>query len=144
MLIVGFAAAVVGAYGPMLGSSSFSQYQSKMAENSCQTCETGPGFVPISQQLGITVSTLSQATAWLILTIGLSVFLINPVAKMYGKRPVYIAAVVLLFVVSIWGAVADNYGSFLGSRILGGIGELECTSTQRWMETDVVDRHGSV
>ncbi|KAL0258110.1 hypothetical protein SLS55_007282 [Diplodia seriata] len=101
LLIVGFAAGVVGAYGPMLG----------------------PGFVPISQQLGISVNTLSQSTAWLILTLGLCVFLINPVAKMYGKRPVYIGAIIILFVVSIWGAVADNYSSFLGSRIIGGIDE---------------------
>ncbi|KAF4312008.1 putative cycloheximide resistance protein [Botryosphaeria dothidea] len=100
LLVVGFAAAVVGAYGPMLG----------------------PGFVPISKELGISVNTLSQATAWLILTLGLCVFLINPVAKMYGKRPVYIVTIILLFIVSIWGAVADNYSSFLGSRIIGGIG----------------------
>ncbi|KAB2569420.1 putative MFS-type transporter [Lasiodiplodia theobromae] len=100
LLIVGFAAAVVGAYGPMLG----------------------PGFVPISKQLGISVNTLSQSTAWLILTLGLCVFLINPVAKAYGKRPVYIGAIIILFIVSIWGAVADNYSSFLGSRIIGGIG----------------------
>lgn len=102
LLIVGFAAGVVGAYGPMLG----------------------PGFVPISQQLGISVNTLSQSTAWLILTLGLCVFLINPVAKAYGKRPVYIGAIIILFIVSIWGAVADNYSSFLGSRIIGGIGKL--------------------
>lgn len=48
-------AAVVGAYGPMLG----------------------PGFVPISAQLGITVEVLSQATAWLILTLGICVFFVS-------------------------------------------------------------------
>ena len=87
-------AAVVGAYGPMLG----------------------PGFVPISEQLGITVEVLSQATAWLILTLGLCVFIMNPIAKIYGKRPVYVFASIVLFVVSIWGGVADTYGSFLGSE----------------------------
>ncbi|EME48228.1 hypothetical protein DOTSEDRAFT_122771 [Dothistroma septosporum NZE10] len=100
LFIVGMNAAVVGAYGPMLG----------------------PGFVPISKQLGITVETLSQTTAWLILMLGLCVFIFNPLAKIYGKRPVYVVASVILFIVSIWGAVADNYNSFLGSRVLGGIG----------------------
>ena len=93
-------ASVVGAYGPMLG----------------------PGFVPIAAELGITVNVLSQSTAWLILTLGLCVFFFNPLAKIYGKRPVYVIASVVLFIVSIWGAVADSYPSFLGSRILGALG----------------------
>lgn len=98
--IVGLSAGVVGAYGPMLG----------------------PGFVPISKELGITVEVLSQSTAWLILTLGLIVFATNPLAKIYGKRPTYIFASVILFVVSIWGALAKDYSSFLGSRILGAVG----------------------
>ena len=65
LLIVGLSAAVVGAYGPMLS----------------------PGFVEISAQLHITVEILSQSTAWLILMIGLSLFILNPLAKLYGKRP---------------------------------------------------------
>ena len=100
LFIVGMSAAVVGAYGPMLG----------------------PGFVPIAAQLGITVEVLSQATAWLILTLGICVFLMNPLAKIYGKRPIYVFASAVLLAVSIWGGVADNYGSFLGSRILGALG----------------------
>lgn len=100
LLITSLSAAVVGAYGPMLG----------------------PGFVPIAAQLGITINVLSQSTAWLILTLGLCVFFMNPLAKIYGNRPTYIFASIVLFVVSIWGAVADNYGSFLGSRILGAFG----------------------
>ena len=98
---MGFSAAVAGAYGPMLG----------------------PGFVPISAAMGISVDTLSHCTAWMVLTLGACVFLTNPLAKMYGKRPVYLVAICLLFAVNVWGALADSYGSFLGSRILGGVGE---------------------
>ena len=100
LLIVGLSAAVVGAFGPMLS----------------------PGFVEISAELGISVNTLSQATAWLILTIGLCLFFANPLAKMYGKRPVYIAAVVIMFVGSVWGGAAKDYNSFLASRIFSGFG----------------------
>ena len=100
LFIVSMSASVVGAYGPMLG----------------------PGFVPIAAELGITVNILSQSTAWLILTLGLCVFFFNPLAKIYGKRRVYVVASVVLFIVSIWGAVADSYSSFLGSRILGALG----------------------
>lgn len=57
LVIVGLSAAVVGAFGPMLS----------------------PGFVEIAADLNISVNTLSQSTAWLILTIGLGLFVSNPV-----------------------------------------------------------------
>ncbi|ORY18116.1 major facilitator superfamily domain-containing protein [Clohesyomyces aquaticus] len=98
LCIVGFSAAVVGAYGPMLG----------------------PGFIPIAKELNISISTLAHSTAWLILTIGLSVFITNPLAKIVGKRPVYVLAIIFLTIVNIWGAAAKSYSSFLGSRIVGG------------------------
>ncbi|PSS22480.1 hypothetical protein M430DRAFT_18024 [Amorphotheca resinae ATCC 22711] len=100
LLIVGLSAAVVGAFGPMLS----------------------PGFVQISHEMGISVNTLSQSTAWLILTIGLSLFIANPAAKVWGRRPVYIVAIMIMFAGSVWGAFAKGYGSFLASRIVSGFG----------------------
>lgn len=91
-------AAVVGAYGPMLG----------------------PGFVPISQQLGITVEVLSQSTAWLILCLGLCVFIFNPLAKIYGKRPVYVLASLVLVIVSIW--VSLSKGSYVSTACSSFVG----------------------
>jgi MFS family permease len=100
LIIVGLSAAVVGAYGPMLS----------------------PGFVEVSQNLGISIETLSQATAWLILTIGLGLFLTNPLAKIIGRRPVYVIAIIIMFATSIWGALVKDYNSFLASRVVAGIG----------------------
>ena len=79
-----------------------------------------PGFVAISAELGISVNTLSQSTAWL--TIGLCLFVANPLAKMYGKRPVYLVAIAIMFAGSVWGGAAGDYDSFLGSRIFSGFG----------------------
>ncbi|KAI0893435.1 MFS general substrate transporter [Annulohypoxylon nitens] len=100
LVIVGLSAGVVGAYGPMLS----------------------PGFIEISAALGITVNTLSQATAWVVLTIGLSLFIFNPLAKKIGRRPVYIISSIIMLSGSIWGALAKDYSSFLGSRIWSGLG----------------------
>jgi MFS family permease len=100
LIIVGLSAAVVGAYGPMLS----------------------PGFVEVSQNLGITVEVLSQATAWLILCLGLVLFLTNPAAKIVGRRPVYVVAICVMFATSVWGAAVKEYHSFLASRIVAGIG----------------------
>ena len=100
LVIVGLSAAVVGAYGPMLS----------------------PGFVEVSQDLNISIETLSQATAWLILTIGLALFITNPLAKLYGRRPIWILAIIIMFVTSVWAGATSTYNSFLASRIVGGIG----------------------
>jgi MFS family permease len=81
-----------------------------------------PGFVQISAELNISVNTLSQATAWLILTLGLCVFIINPLAKVYGKRPVYLFAVIVLFFCSVWAAASKSYSSFLASRVVSALG----------------------
>lgn len=100
LVIVGLSAGVVGAYGPMLS----------------------PGFVEVSQNLGITVEVLSQTTAWLILCLGLVLFITNPAAKIIGRRPVYIMAICIMFATSVWGAAVKDYDSFLASRIVAGIG----------------------
>ncbi|KAF7537382.1 hypothetical protein G7054_g3773 [Neopestalotiopsis clavispora] len=100
LVIVGFSAAIVGAYGPMLS----------------------PGFVVVSADLGITINILSQATAWVILVIGISLFFFNPMAKKVGRRPVYVICSIIMFTGSIWGALAKDYNSFLASRIWSGLG----------------------
>lgn len=100
LVIVGLSAAVVGAYGPMLS----------------------PGFVEVSAALGISVEILSQATAWLILCLGLILFLTNPAAKIIGRRPVYVMAISIMFATSVWGAAVKDYHSFLASRIVAGVG----------------------
>lgn len=81
-----------------------------------------PGFVTIAAELGISLNTLAQSTAWLILCIGLSLFLVNPLAKVFGRRPVYIIAITVLFACSVWGAFAKDYTSFLASRVVSGFG----------------------
>ncbi|KAK7202869.1 serine/threonine kinase 16 [Myxozyma melibiosi] len=100
LLIVGFSAAVVGAYGPMLS----------------------PGFVVIAEDFGISVNSMSQTTSWLTLTIGLALVIINPLAKAYGKRPMYIFAITLMFTSCIWGGASTSFNSLLGSRIYAGFG----------------------
>jgi MFS family permease len=81
-----------------------------------------PGFLEIAQNLDITVDLLAQSTAWLLLCLGLGLFITNPLAKLFGRRPIYLAAIVIMFATSVWGAAVKEYNSFLGSRIVAGIG----------------------
>lgn len=91
---------MVGAFGPMLS----------------------PGFVAIAQELGISVEVLAQSTAWAVLTIGLSLFLVSPIAKVYGRRPVFVLSILVMVGTSVWGAVATDYPSLLGARVVAGVG----------------------
>ncbi|KAK0658494.1 major facilitator superfamily domain-containing protein [Cercophora samala] len=100
LLITSVSAAVVGAYGPMLS----------------------PGFVEVAHNLDITLDVLAQSTAWLILCIGLGLFITNPLAKIIGRRPVYLVAILIMFITCVWGAAVKEYDSFLASRIIAGIG----------------------
>jgi multidrug resistance protein len=81
-----------------------------------------PGFVEIAQELGISVSQLAKATSWMILTIGLSLFVLNPYAKIYGRRPIYIFSIVIMFISSVIGGAAKNFHNFQASRVIGGFG----------------------
>jgi hypothetical protein len=63
--MVGLYAAVVGAFGPM----------------------SSPGFVQVAGELGVNVNTFSQSTAWLVLSFSVSLFIINPIAKVWDRRP---------------------------------------------------------
>lgn len=81
-----------------------------------------PGFVEIAKELGISVSQLAKATSWMILTIALSLFLLNPLAKVYGRRPIYIFSIIVLFISSVVGGVGKDFRDFQTSRVIGGLG----------------------
>lgn len=45
------------------------------------------------------------------------------VAKLYGKRPVYLVATTFLWIGVVWGSqVVDSYGQNMASRVFQGIG----------------------
>lgn len=98
---MGLCAGVAGAYGPMVA----------------------PGIVVLAQDLGVPVTVASQDISWMILTIGLSLFVINPLGKVYGKRPIYVFAITMLFISSIIGGLATSQKVFLASRIVGAFGQ---------------------
>jgi MFS family permease len=43
-----------------------------------------------------------------------------PMMRIFGKRPVYLASLLLLTVTNIWGYYAHSYNNLLASRIIGG------------------------
>jgi predicted MFS family arabinose efflux permease len=52
---------------------------------------------------------------------GLGNLFLMPMIRSIGKRPVYLASLLLLMATNIWGYFSHSYGSLLASRILGGL-----------------------
>lgn len=81
-----------------------------------------PAFVQVARELGVSLSVFSQSTAWLLLSLGISLFFVSPFAKIYGRRPLFLFSSLVMVATSVWGAVATNYPSLLGARIVAAVG----------------------
>lgn len=77
-------------------------------------------------QLGVEFNESSTTLAYLVggfmLSLAFGALLASPTAILFGKRFVYIFGIAIFLGGAIWGAVAKNFGSLMGARILMGIG----------------------
>ncbi|KAJ3575250.1 hypothetical protein NP233_g1218 [Leucocoprinus birnbaumii] len=73
---------------------------------------TGPGYVLLSQQFGISVDAVASA-------FGLAQ---NALAAKFGHRIVYLLSVSLMFISCIWCALSPNIASIRASRVFQGFG----------------------
>ncbi|KAL4755708.1 MFS transporter [Aspergillus foveolatus] len=78
----------------------------------------GPGESP--SEFMASISTVAYTQTVFSLMIGVGNLIWVPLAIKYGKRPVYIAAFLLMVGSNIWGRCANAFGSELASRIVYG------------------------
>lgn len=64
----------------------------------------------------------ASLTGYFLLGVGCSAWMTSATARVYGKRHTYVFGSLLLVGGSIWGAVANDYKSLLGARIMQGFG----------------------
>jgi MFS family permease len=60
------------------------------------------------------------------LGLGIGCVIASPTALIFGKRPVYLAGVILFLVASIWAAASQSYPSLVVARIVMGLGVSPC------------------
>jgi predicted MFS family arabinose efflux permease len=77
-------------------------------------------IVPVAAELHTTTARAGYLTSIQLLFMGLGNLFWMPRMRIIGKRPVYLASLLLLVATNIWGYFAHSYGSLLASRILGG------------------------
>ena len=77
-----------------------------------------PAFYILSLEFGKTMTETSHLLLWPILVLGAFNFFWVPVANYFGKRPVFVAASLLLTLCYVWGAVAKSFESLLWSNVI--------------------------
>jgi MFS family permease len=86
-------------------------------------------------------SQVALLTGMCVLSLGYGNFVIVPCAELYGRRIVSIACALICVGANIWQASARSYGSFLGARVLSGLGAAANESIMTMVIADVFFLH---
>lgn len=76
----------------------------------------------IAEFPGTTFEGVSLLTGYQLCTVGACAVFISALARKYGKRPLMIISMSFMLAGTIWASLATSYSSFLGSRVVQGLG----------------------
>ncbi|KAF2090018.1 MFS general substrate transporter [Saccharata proteae CBS 121410] len=99
-------------------------------------CMLGGGMTPIlaagyndvASTYNVNLQQVSLTTGLYMMGLGIGSVIASPTAILYGKRPVYLVAVILFILSAVWCALSPNYPSLLVARIVQGlaVSPVEC------------------
>jgi MFS family permease len=86
------------------------------------------GFNDVARTYNVTIPQVALTTGLYMLGLGLGSIVASPTAILWGKRPVYLTAIVLFTISSIWCALSPSYTSLVVARIVQGfsVSPVEC------------------
>jgi len=86
------------------------------------------GFNDVARTYDVTIPQVALTTGLYMLGLGLGSVVASPTAILFGKRPVYLVAIILFTLSSIWCALSPNYASLVVARIVQGfsVSPVEC------------------
>ncbi|KAI5779066.1 putative MFS transporter [Geopyxis carbonaria] len=93
-----------------------------------QTPVLAAGFPEVADTYNVDIPSVALTTGLYMLGLGIGCVITSPTAILFGKRPVYLAGVVLFCVSSVWCALSPSYPSLVIARIVMGIGVSPCES----------------
>ncbi|KAI5846616.1 major facilitator superfamily domain-containing protein [Morchella snyderi] len=86
----------------------------------------GPAVAPINavlvKEFNTTYHVVARFAGWQFWPAAVAGLVGSAFARVWGKRPVYLFSIILLFIGGIWNALATSADSFLGARVLQGFG----------------------
>jgi multidrug resistance protein len=86
------------------------------------------GFNDVAETYDVSIPQVALTTGLYMLGLGLGSVVASPTAILFGKRPVYLGAIILFILSSIWCALSPNYASLVVARIVQGfaVSPVEC------------------
>ncbi|KAF1940425.1 MFS general substrate transporter [Clathrospora elynae] len=86
------------------------------------------GFNDVAATYDVTIPQVALTTGLYMLGLGLGSVVASPTAILFGKRPVYLGAIILFILSSIWCALSPSYASLVVARIVQGlaVSPVEC------------------
>ncbi|KAL3462003.1 major facilitator superfamily domain-containing protein [Aspergillus heterothallicus] len=79
------------------------------------------GFPGISEAFGVPLQKISFTIGIYMLGLGVGALVWCPTATLFGRRPVYLAAAILLVASCAWAAASPSYASLILARLLQGL-----------------------
>jgi MFS family permease len=97
------------------------------------------GFNNVAETYNVSVPQVALTTGLYMLGLGLGSVIASPTAILWGKRPVYLVAIIIFLLSSVWCALSPNctYPSTVRVHIANIYRRLSCSGTHR-------PRHGSL
>ena len=86
------------------------------------TASISPILIKVAVDFDVTLTKASWLVTFNLLFLGLGNLFWVPLSSKIGKRPVLVCSTLIFFVSSIWSAVAKDWGSLFGARIVQGFG----------------------
>ncbi|GKZ20275.1 hypothetical protein AbraIFM66951_001392 [Aspergillus brasiliensis] len=77
---------------------------------------------PMETELGFTIDQLNAGTAINYGGLAVGCFFLLPLARKYGRRPIYIFASALQLTASVWNAKVDTFRDYIGAMLISGLG----------------------
>ncbi|KAF2025016.1 MFS general substrate transporter [Setomelanomma holmii] len=86
------------------------------------------GFNDVARTYNVTIPQVALTTGLYMLGLGLGSVVASPTAILFGKRPVYLSAIILFTLSSVWCALSPSYTSLVVARIVQGfaVSPVEC------------------
>jgi MFS family permease len=81
-----------------------------------------PGAVPLIEEFGIDFTEIAKLTGYQLLAVACAGPLVVVLARVWGKRPVFVASAWITIIGVIVAAAAQSYETLLAARILQGLG----------------------
>ena len=77
----------------------------------------------LAQEFGLPIEKIENLSSYPLLVSGVTCAIASILARIVGKRPIYIASTSILLITCVWSALIEkDYGSFFAARLISGIG----------------------